>query len=306
MTHDGRVERRIPLLAWALVAAAGVQLVIWASGNWYRVFGPYLILRLEDLSVIVTGVAPFLLAAAVLVGAPRWPAGRLWLYSGAALVAFHGVMQTAGDAWWAWRMSDPVASEGALQVVLIVVNMLAVAAFALAPLCLAAGLARVESVRRASPLAIGLIVTVGMAAAAAGLGLGAREIAWTLELQSGEAAFLALNVAYRLLITLGAVALAVLGVAAVRALPRPGVGPEVLIAIGATVAAAGLAASWAAQAILSIETQSAQQTWVFTVPWVVESIGKVLLIVGFGIAGLSPRRARSFDAPRASSETVAG
>ncbi len=167
MTYDGRADRRIPVLAWALVGAAAVHVAIWVAVNWYRVFGPYLILKLEDASSIVTGVAPFLLAAAVLVGAARWPAGRRWLYAGAALAAVHGVMRTSMDAWWAWRMSDPVVPEGAVQAVLVTVNLIAVTAATLAPLCLAVGLRRVDAVR-ASPLAAGVIAVVGVAAAAAG------------------------------------------------------------------------------------------------------------------------------------------
>lgn len=304
MTHDGRADRRIPALAWVLVAAAAAQLGIWMAVNWYRVFGPYLVLRLEDLSSIVTGAAPFLLGAAVLVGAGRWPAGRPWLHAGAAFAAVHGVMRTATDAWWAWRMTDPVAPEGALQIALVAANLTAVTAVALTPLCLAAGLRRVEPVRRTSPFAAGIIVLVGLAAGAAGLGLGAREIAWASEFQRGEDAFIALGVAHRLLTTLGALALALLAFAVLRVLPLAGAVPEVVIAVGAAVAAAGLAATWAGQALLSFEAQD--QFWVFTLPWTVESIGKVLLIVGFAVAGLSLASSRSSGTRQAPTETVPG
>ena len=306
MTEDGRVERRIPVLAWVLVAAAAAQVGIWMAVNRYRVFGPYLILKIEDLSSILTGVAPFLLAAAVLIGAPRWPAGRRWLYAGAALSVLQGVMKLFADAWWAWRMSDPVAPEGALQVALVVATLVAVAAVALAPLCLAAGLGRMESVRRAPRLAVGLIVVVGLAAAAAGLGLGVREIAWAFEMQSDQGAFIVLGVAHRLLITLGAVALAVLALAALRALPLAGLVPVVLIAVGAAVAVAGLAITWAGQALLSFESQD--QFWVFALPWTVESIGMVILIAGFAVAGLGRRASapQSTAGPPASPETVPG
>ena len=37
------------------------------------------------------------------------------------------------------------------------------------------------------------------------------------------------------------------------------------------------------------EAQGAQQLWVFTLPWAIESLGMVLLIVGFAVAGLSHR-----------------
>lgn len=306
MTYDTRAERRIPVLAWVLVAVAALQVAIWMAVNWYRVFGPYLILRLEDLSSIITGVAPFLLGAAVLVGAPRWPAGRSWLLAGAGFAALHGVMRTASDAWWAWRGAGWDRPEGLLQVALALASLVAVAAAALTPLCLAAALGRVVPPRRMSPPAAGLILVVGLAAAAAGLGLGAREIAWTIELGSGEPAIIAVGVAYRLLTTLEAIALVVLALAALRALPPARVVPEVLVTAGGTVAAAALAVSWAGQALLSIEAQGAQQAWVWTVPWALESIGMVLIIVGFAVAGRGPASARrSTEGGPASAETVA-
>lgn len=204
-------------------------------------------------------------------------------------------------------MSDPVAPEGPLQVALVAANLVAVAAVALAPLCLAAGLGRVDPIRRASPLVVGFIVAVGLAAAAAGLGLGVREITWAFELQSDEAAFIALGVAYRLLLTIGGVALAVLALAALRSLPPAGGVPEVLIAAGAAVAAAGLTINSAAQALLSIEAQSANLTWVWTLPWAVEAIGKIVLIAGFAAAGLGAATARrSVDRSSAGAETVGG
>jgi hypothetical protein len=164
----------------------------------------------------------------------------------------------------------------------------------------------VESVRRATPLAVGLIILVGLGAAVAGLGLGAREIAWAFEVQIDEPASIALNIAYRLLVTLGAVALVVLALASLRALRVASVVPEVLIAVGAAVAAAGLAITWAGQALLSFESQD--QFWIFALPWTVESIGMVILIAGFAVAGLGRRGSapQSTDGRRALTETVPG
>ncbi len=107
--------------------------------------------------------------------------------------------------------------------------------------------------------------------------------------------------------TLAALTLVLLALTAVRAVPRARIVPEVLIAGGATLAAAGLAATWAAQALLSLDAQGSQQLWVFTLPWAVESIGKVLLIVGFAVAGLSLASApHSSDRRQAPTETVPG
>lgn len=286
MTQRGRADRWLPILAWAFVGAAALQLALWASVNWYRIFGPYLILRLEDLSSIAIGMAPFLLGAAVLVGAARWPEGRRWLIAGAALSALSGVAQTATEAWWLWRMTDPIAPEGLVQVWLIAGRLVLVTAAALAALCLAVGLARVHAARQASRSALLVPVGVGAVVVAGGLGLLARELGAASEIPDEQAAFVVLGVVHRLLATLGALGLAALAVAAVRAMPATGPLPEVLIAAGATLAAAGSAATWIGQSILSFEVQGEQVVWVFTVPSVLVSIGIVLVIAGFGAAAL--------------------
>jgi hypothetical protein len=308
MTQRGRADRWLPILAWAFVGAAALQLALWASVNWYRIFGPYLILRLEDLSSIITGMAPFLLGAAVLVGAARWPDGRRWLIAGAALSAVSGFAQSATEAWWLWRMTDPIAPEGLVQVWLIAGRLVQVTAAALAAVCLAAGLARARPARPTPwpvllvPVAVGAVVVVG------GLGLLARELAAASEIPDEQAAFVVLGVVHRLLATLGALGLAALAVTAMRAMPAAGVLPEALIAAGATLAAAGSAATWIGQWVLSFDAQSEQFVWVFTVPSVMVSIGIVLVIVGFGAAALLAGSAspRSEPGTPASVGTVSG
>jgi hypothetical protein len=290
MTQRGRADRWLPILAWAFVGAAALQLALWASVNWYRIFGPYLILRLDDLSSIVTGMAPFLLGAAVLVGAARWPEGRRWLIAGAVLSALSGVAQTATEAWWLWRMTDPIAPEGLVQVWLIAGRLVLVTAAALAALCLAAGLARVRPARPASRSALLVPVAVGAVVVAGGLGLLARELGAASEIPDEQAAFVVLGIVHRLLATLGALGLAALAAAAVRAMPVAGVLPEVLIAAGATLAAVGSAATWIGQALLSFEEQSQQLLWVFTTPFAATAVGLVLIIAGFGLAALTGRR----------------
>jgi hypothetical protein len=308
MTHHDRADRPLHILAWVLVGGAALHLALWAWMNWYRLFGPYLIVRLEDLSSIVTGIAPFLLGAAVLVGAARWPAGRRWLLAGAALSALHGVAQSTAEAWWAWRMIDPIAPEGPVQVALVAGGLVQVTAAALAPLCLAAALASERAISPASRLALLVPVVVGAVVVAAGLWVLGRELAMTSEVPQEQAAFIVLGVAYRLLNTLGGIGLVALAIAAVRAMPTNGPLSEVLIATGATLAAVGSAATWIGQALLSFDAQSEQLLWVFTVPETVASIGMVLMVAGFGTAALVARAAspRSERDRAASVETVSG
>jgi hypothetical protein len=293
MTHNRPTATRIPVLAWALVAAAAVQLAIWAAMNWYRIFGPYLIVKLEDASAVIGGVAPFILAAAVLVGAARWPAGRGWLYAGAGLFALHGVVQSATDAWWAWWMTDPVAPEGAVQVALVAGSLTAVAAAALAPICLALGLIRSRPTRPVSALSALVPLAVGAVAVVASVGLLGRELAAAADVSPGGPALIALGLVHRHLPMLGALGLVALAVAAVRARPEAGMVPEMLVAVGATLACAGSAATWVGQWLLSFEAQGTHLLWVFTLPWTASSIGMVLLIAGFGLAALGTSRARA-------------
>lgn len=308
MTNDGGADRRTSILAWALVAAAAVHVAIWGIVNWYRVFGPYLILRLEDLSSIVTGVAPFLLAAAVLAAAARWPAGRRWLYAGAALWAIHGVVRTAMDAWWAWRFTDPVAPEGALAISFVVANLVGLTAAALAPLGLALGLRRAQPARVVPPLLTALAIAIGLLAAAANLGPLGRELAFASGLGLTEAAYVALAIVQRSLMAIGAVGLVLLAHAAVRSVPASGSVVATLIATGATLAAAGMAATSAAQSLVPLEAQSEHLLWVFTIPWTVESLGRVVLIAGFAVAALlvAPARPSSSDDRRPPTETMPG
>src|SRR5699024_6580736 len=121
-------------------------------------------------------VAAFLVAAAVLVAAPRWPIGRRCLHAGAAAFAVGGAVSSASDAWWAWRMLDPVAPEGFAQVALVTATLVELVAAVVAPLLVAVGLVRAGpgSLRRTAWRWI--ILALGVVALSGGLGLLAREV----------------------------------------------------------------------------------------------------------------------------------
>jgi hypothetical protein len=292
------------------MAGAAIHLAVWAWLNWYRIFGPYLILRLEDLSSIVTGVAPFLLGAAALVGAARWPAGRRWLVAGAVVAGLHGLAQLVFSAWWAWLTSmDIVPTEGAFPVVSVLLGLAAAVAAALVPLCLALGLARAPS---RGPLAAPLLVVpllVGVAAVAGSTGLLLRELGASTQVDVGQqGTYVVLGVAHRVMAIVGDVGFAALAVAALRAMPRPIGLPELAIALGALLVVATRAVSSITQAILSIEAQSDAVLWAFTVPFAVGAAGYVLLVIGFGLAAAvaPPPHAEPGPRPAARMDTLAG
>lgn len=293
MTPQRRAAPWIGVVAWAFVGGAALHLALWLAINWYRVFGPYLILRLDDVSSILIGMAPFLLAAAVLVGAGRWPTGRRWLIAGAMLSAVHGVARSVNAAWWAWwQMSDPIAPEGLLQGGLITVSLVEVAAGALVPVCLAVGLTRGRRTGTMPRAALISASVAGAAVVAGGFGMLVRELAASGEIGEGSVGYAVLGLTHRLLALVGGVGFAALALGALAGMPSPWSRriAELLIGTGALLAAAGAGASWIGQAYVSLDAQSTHLVWVFTVPLTVMVIGMILVTAGFGIAALQPGR----------------
>lgn len=306
MSQERRAGTRTSLLVWLLVAAALAQLVLWGVTNSTRLFGPFLILRIEDFASIINGVAPFLVTTALLLAAPHWPAGRPWLRAAAAAFATGGAVSSLTDAWWAWRMTDPVPPEGFVQVALVTATLVELLAAIIGPLLVAIGLVRERAASPASPprpawsgavLAVG---GVGVVAVAGGLGLLARELS-LVPSDSADGGTVLAAIAYRLLVTLGGLSLVALALAAVRVMPRTRSQPEALIAMGAIAAVIGMAGNWTGQAVLSPGEQGAQFVMLFAVPWTVTAVGWVLVIAGFGAAALlvgTPGPRIESDAPR--------
>jgi hypothetical protein len=309
--HGQSTSRRTPALAWLLAFGAVLDLALWAWVNWYRVFGPYLILRIEDMTSIITGAGPFLLGAAVLFGAGRWAAaGRPWFVAGAVVAGLHGLAQLSFSAWWAWSMSmDTVSPEGVWPVVSVILGLISAVAAALVPLCLAIGLARAPSRRRLSVPLLVVPLLVAAAAVSGFVGMLTAELALSTRIDAAQqGAYAVLGVAHRVMSIAGDVGFAALAIAALRAMPRPIAMPELLIAAGALLVGGSRAASSISQAILSIETQSETAFWVFTVPFAIGAAGYVLLIVGFGLAAIVAGPGRAELEPRHSGSmgTLAG
>jgi hypothetical protein len=288
VSQEHRTRPRASILVWLLVAAAVAQLAFWGATNSTRLFGPFLILRIEDFASIIDGVAPFLVAAAVLLAAPHWPTGQRWLRAAAAAFATGAAVSSVTDAWWAWRMTDPVAPEGFVQVALVIATVVALLAAVIAPLLAAIGLVRGRPASLASadrPAWSGAVLAIGAVALAAGLGLLARELSM-VPANSTDGGTVLAAVVYRLLVTLGGLSVVAMALAAVRAMPRTRSQPEALIAVGAIAAVIGMVANWIGQAVLSLEEQGAQFLMLFAVPWTVTAVGWVLVIAGFGAAAL--------------------
>ena len=289
--HD-RVARPVPGLAWILVAAAAIQLGAYVAQNWYQFFGPFPIVRLDDVLSATHLVAPFLIAAAALVAAPRWPARRRWIVAGVVLLAVHGVIASLNAAWWAWfpPVSAPSAGEQAFLVSLNVVNAVATVA---APVCLAIGISGAGTARPSMSAARGVgIAAIGLGVAI-GVALGVRllalemGVAQDMEWWHGPLAFV-----FRLLTTLVVVAFGLLAVAAVRAAPSSYPLPELAIACGAALVAGGMAIGWHLQWLAFEQGPEAAADIPFQLPSAVGALGYLLLIAGFALAATPRPEAR--------------
>lgn len=301
---DGVLGRRgsrtvrawMPWALGALGVAALVQVGARVAPDWYRIFGPYLLVDADMVVGAIRAVSPFALAAAVLVGAQRWAAGRRWLHLGALALALQGLLGLGSDIWWAiWEASPGEVSDG-VQLLLIARFVAGAIAVPVAWAFLAAGLwsARTDATlvrpRRAAMVLIGL---VGLVAAGSGI--------WVAALYLGSpnlGAATLLYTAVGVLVAIGFAATALLALAAVRVTPRRSWMPEVLIAVGATLVAAVTAWEWAFPYAAPLqELPFDVSSWLFTLVSAIVTLGFVAMIAGFGAGALARDRQAGSDFP---------
>lgn len=224
--QSGRPMLAVPSVAWLLLGAAAVDVLVQFLARGFTLSS----LTPEIVLGVFASAMFFVLAAAALIGAPGWSAGRIWLLAGAALFAAEGFIDL-GFWVWAWTQPGghglyPAISEANSWVVQARSNAGA-AATAGAPLLAAVGLwlARPPE-HRIGPARLALlagVALIGLTAAGGFIALATRTIP-PLSLVG--------NLAYPLY-ALGSLTMAGLAMAAVAALPSVGWLPEALIAIGA-------------------------------------------------------------------------
>ena len=304
MVDDGMLGRRssrsVPAwMPWALGAlgvAALVQVGARVAPEWYRIFGPYLLVDADMVVGAIRAVSPFALAAAVLVGTQRWTAGRRWLHLGALTLALQGLLGLGSDIWWAvWEASPGEVSDG-VQLLLIARFVASAIAVPVAWAFLAAGLwsARTDESlggpRRAAMVVIGLVglVALGSGTWVAALYLGVPNLGAALPLYA----------AVGVIVAIGFAATALLALAAVRVMPRRGWMPELLIAVGATLVAGVTAWEWAFPNVVPLqELPFDVSSWVFTLVSAIVTLGFVAMIAGFGAGALARDRQSGADLP---------
>jgi hypothetical protein len=287
-------SRAVPLPVWALLVGAIVQLGVQVAPDSYQVFGPYFLVDGSMLVGWLQSITPFLLAAAVVLGADRWPAGRRALLLAAAALAVVGVLRLASDAWWAiWEISPGAIPDG-IQPWLTGSFLGAALGTFLAYASIAGGLAAVPPDRPVGGVRVVLVTLIALAGlVAAGAGL------WTVAITfdyAGSDEHLWISVVGTVLVTAGFAALAAVAIAAVRASRREQRLPEVLIAMGAFVTMIATAWTWCFP-YFATEVAWAEHmiVWVFTIPGALAVLGMGAMIAGFGAAALAGRRHATAD-----------
>jgi hypothetical protein len=283
-----RARRSVPWPVWLLLAGALAALAVAMAPDWYEITGPYFLVDGSMVAGWLRSMAPFVVAASVVIGAHRWVAGRTSLHLGAASLGVFALLTLASDAWFALFMTNPDEFAALdVQPWLTARGLAAAVTFLAGYLLLARGLWRSSDTHRVGATraaVMGAVGVLGLASAAIGI--------WTLTLYNWDAPAPVVTwilIVQGVLTPLGFAAVAALAAAAVRALPARGWLPEALVAIGATLVCAGLGWGWASGAIspqwdLSFE---AMELLSFVVT-LVTVIGFLAMIGGFA-AGAVPR-----------------
>jgi hypothetical protein len=258
----------LPRAATLLLAGAVLHLVISVITR-TMMYG-YLELSAPTVIGYLTAAMPLVLAASLVAGWDRWPAGRRWLVAAATAYGLVALLDIAGMVSMAIAWPPDSATELNPPITLVRIALLVTAALA-APLLAAAGLWRDGVAAPRLPFlmvaaAIGLIVLV----------VQVLTILPAFE-DRGEESFL---VGASVAVALVPAAVAALGIAAVRAVPRRYVVPEVLIAIGATAFAGGSAA---VSATMSLVPRNGWEA-----PWMgpIATASNAMSLVGLAVIAL--------------------
>ena len=285
-----RPPRAIPWPVWALLTGAIAQLAVQVAPDSYQVFGPYFLVDGSMLVGWLQSITPFLLAAAVVLGADRWPAGRPMLVVAAAALAVVGLLRLAVDAWWTlWETAPgPIPPETTPWLTLgwIGAGLAAPVGYGL----MAAGLWTARTARPPGAARMASIIAIGLAGLIA-TGAGLWVVAQTLE-RRGTADGLWVGSLTAVAWTAAFAALAALAGVAVRIVRPVDPLPEVLVAGGAAVTMIASAWTWSYPQIAPTQAWEEEAiAWAFSIPSVVVVIGTLAIIAGFVLAALSGRRA---------------
>lgn len=247
----------------------------------------YLDLTLPSVLGYLMAATPLLLAAAILAGRDRWPAGRRWLTAAVVAYALVAALDVLGWIWITiappFSAADPNPPLARLRSVLWLCASLA------APLLAAAGLWRAG--RAAAPSGARAVLgwlAAGLAAIA--IGLPAAAIVGSFDDLGRLGAFVRddpVLVGMLVLALLVPAATVLLGAAALRAMPRRYLLPEALVALGAIAAGLGSALALSIPTVVGDRLGSEQIGTVVIWSNAVALLGTMTVAIGFFIARIS-------------------
>lgn len=232
------------------------------------------------------GAMPLVVAAAILAGRDRWPAGRGWLT--AAAVAYVVIAALDFVLWVTLATVWPPVPGAGYQVFAMLRSVAWLSASFAAPLLAAAGLWREGAASAgAAPFAARRLAVV---LAAAVVVLAVVPIIGSVGNGRSFMTFLRdepILVALTVLLLLTPIAVAVLGGAAVRAMPRRYLLPEALVATGSFAAALGTATMSAVSTVLGGPAWQGLIGPVVTGAQAVALVGLAIVALGFFTARIS-------------------
>lgn len=228
---------RVPAVAWLLLGMAGVHVVVELFGRGVLGTATYQMLTVGLVLSLLLDAMPFVLAAAVLSGAPAWPRGRRWLLGGVALFAATGLANLGTWAWF-WANTEPAGLLFTPDDLVwqMTAAWVGTALAACAALPVAVGLWSSRPASLAPDWRRRLMAGIAVAAV-----IGAAEYVATIPLVTTGSNGSLGAVAAEAFSALGILSTACVGLAALAIMPSVGWLPERMIGIGAAIAVLGRA-----------------------------------------------------------------
>jgi len=274
----------LPRASLLLLAAAVMHMVIGFATQ--QMTSGYLDLAPGRLVFELRDAMPFVLAAALVAGWDRWPAGRGWLVAAAIAFAGAATLRAAAQLWFglSWPPEAPPSSSASVSAELLPV--LAAIALPFGPLLAAIGLWRARQPTRWSRSRLTML---GVAVVVATVILVVRVLLAIryLGMQSDLLVYEPFSGGFLLAIvgsTVGGGMLAVLGVAALWAAPRHYLVPEALITVGALAAA--VASISAELGLIAVSQETFGFEWIGWTAYA-ELLGLLVVALGFLSARIS-------------------
>ena len=263
-------------VAWLLIAGAVAAAGLNAAGR--GLLAGASALQPIAIADVIGSAAGLALAAAIVISADRWSAGRAWLLGAAIAFGLSGVLELVLQVWLiSWQADPQVLSD------LQTAGLFSRAFVGLGALALGAGLAAIglwrgrprTDPRRPDPILIGALGILTASAVAGAIGVALRGAPFS--------PMPAVTILESMLTATVALTTAGLAAAASRYRPSGHHLPELAILAGAILYLVMAAARpWTLLLVPLDGTAFEGSDVVFGVPLLLGAIGTVVMVIGFG------------------------